>query len=213
MAKAARRTRRQPRQPGRRHARRHSNPLILLLCEGSSTEPNYLNALKVDLRLQSTRVQYQKGGPQGLVDWVEKEIRENASWDEIWCILDHDERVDDIEAFRIWLRGRSGEVIRIEQVLSVPCFEYWLLLHFEFTTQRFRGSRGGRSACEHVIRRLRKHLPSYSKSSRRVYEQCESLLATAIERAKRTRESESASSTGVWKLIGRLKELSSSTQG
>ena len=141
---------------------------------------------------------------------VLQEIERDSDLDEIWCVLDHDERDTDIESFRAWLARQPSEETgssEIRAAISVPCFEYWLLLHFRFTTRPFRGVPGGPSACEQVIRELETHLDGYQKADVANYDRCRERLPAAIQNAKRGRQPERLPSTSVWKLVERLQEL------
>ena len=97
----------------------------------------------------------------------------------------------------------------METILSDPCFEYWLLLHFELTDRPFDGAGTGRSACEEVTARLRSHLPEYRKNDLRIFKQCRERLDAAVRNARRVEENPSSQSprTDVWKLIVRLLEI------
>lgn len=90
-------------------------------------------------------------------------------------------------------------------MLSTPCFEYWLLLHFKDTTKSYRGLHR-RSACAQVIEELKSDLRDYRKNDSRLFKELEERMPVAIERAKRSRE-EGASSTEVWRLVERLLAL------
>ena len=141
---------------------------------------------------------------------VQQERERDSDLDEIWCVLDHDERDVEIEDFRSWLGRQPNEKARSTEVraaISTPCFEYWLLLHFEFTNRPFQGMSGGPSACELVTRALATHLEGYRKADARTYERCRALLPVAIDNAKRGGQSEGASSTNVWELVEKLQEV------
>ena len=101
---------------------------------------------------------------------------------------------------------RAGAT-RIRAAISIPCFEYWLLLHFRLTNKPFQGTPGGPSACEQVIREVETYLEGYRKADAGTYGRCRELLPTAIQNAKRNRRSKGSSSTNVWELVERLQEL------
>ena len=205
---------RRPRLRGRRSATRPSLPRLLILCEGAKTEPSYFLALIRDLDLPSVSIRSPKRGqwgPAGMTTTVVQERERDRDRDEIWCVLDHDERAAEIEDFRAWLRQQSSgkkRTAKIYATISTPCFEYWLLLHFKFTNQPFRGTSGGPSACDQVIRELETYLDGYRKADAKTYERCRNLLPIAIRNAKRDRRTVGLSSTNVWELVERLKELS-----
>lgn len=195
---------------GRYSRKRATRPAILILCEGTRTEPNYFSDLKEQRRLSQLRVLGLAPGEglRGLARRVELEVEPAQGLDEIWCVVDHDERGVEFEKFLTEvkklqnLRSRP----RIQVVVSRPCFEYWFLLHFENTTRAFHGSRGGDSACSQVISRLKQHLPNYQKNDRRLFLRLQEDLPGAIKYAKRKR-AEGSSFTDVWKLVERLYTL------
>ena len=207
---------RTPRLRGRRPATRPSLPRILILCEGARTEPGYFLTLVRDLDLPSVSVRSPKRGQwgtTGITATVQRERERDSDLDEIWCVLDHDERATEIQGFRVWLEQNSHRkrgAAKIRAAISTPCFEYWLLLHFRYTNWPFQGTPGGPSACEQVIRELEKHLEGYRKADARTYDRCRERISTAIRNAKRVRrlaEASGASSTDVWKLVSRLQRL------
>ena len=66
---------------------------------------------------------------------------------------------------------------------SVPCFEYWLLLHFIYTTEPFSAT--GIKRSRSGIHKLKKHLPDYDKSASglfsKLYDKLETAKANAIK--------------------------------
>ncbi|MCY3883789.1 MAG: RloB family protein [Gammaproteobacteria bacterium] len=145
-------------------------PRILILCEGAQTEPNYFNWLKFQNRLTSVVVRPPRGrqsGPQGLLKRLKSELKRDSGWDEVYCVLDHDERTVEIDIFKTDLARLNNRraSTRIEMVLSNPCFELWLLLHYEFTDRPYASLPEGSSACNGVTNKLLRHIPNYSKNS------------------------------------------------
>lgn len=134
-------------------------------------------------------------------------------FDEVWCVVDHDDRDEAIRGLRNRLGDLStGPHERVFACVSAPCFEYWLLLHFEFTNQRFVGMPGGAAACEQVIRLLRKHLQNYAKNDARVYERCSPRLDEALVNSKRIPADQANPNTDVGKLVERLRRLAAGTE-
>ena len=99
----------------------------------------------------------------------------------------------------------------VRLVLSMPCFEYWLLLHFEYTTRAFLGT-PGRSACSRVISELKRHLPDYEKNDPRLFVRLREQMPEAVARAKQGRK-EGASFTDVGESVERLLRLDESGSG
>ena len=197
---------RKPRYKGRRRPSEEGKPRILVLCEATDPERSYFNALKADFGLTSVRVQ-SAGTIADMMKRVEREVREDPTQEEIWCVLDHDERVAEIDRFNRWLRRPRRTTTRIDAAMSVPCFEYWILLHFTFTTKTYRGT-GDMSACKQVRRELRNHIADYKKTDLSIYRRCRERLDTAIKHGRRVPVTRDAlSGTDVGRLIERLKRL------
>ncbi len=115
---------------------------ILLFCEGTRTEPEYLEALKRQLWVRDSaavdlQVQNGLGGlvPTTLVSIAiqvrNKSIELDGEIDEFWCVFDvewpnnHPALRDTVEQAR-----QNG----VELAISNPCFELWLVLHFQNQT-------------------------------------------------------------------------------
>ncbi|WP_336210128.1 RloB family protein [Nonomuraea sp. LPB2021202275-12-8] len=86
-------------------------------------------------------------------DRKEKEARgqrdANLAYDEVWCVVD----VDDHDTLdQAMAAARKGQV---NLAISRPCFELWILYHFETCT----------AACDshQISRKLRKHIKDYDK--------------------------------------------------
>lgn len=151
------------------------------------------------------------GGPRALIQLVSLIVGEDPGFDEIYCVLDHDGRQSEVDYVRRELAriGAAGEFSTCKMILSDPCFEYWLLLHFRMTNRPFQGSRSGPSACDQVITELRQHLPGYRKNDYRVFGQCAECLDDAIQNAESIRRNLSFGSphTDVGLLVSRLLSI------
>ena len=208
-----------PRRVKRGRPRRSGKPRILILCEGTRTEPNYFEGLKKSKSLTSVVVRTLRPGqvgPTGLLKRVREELKEDSGWDEVYCVLDHDGREAKIKPLEKGLAaiGHKTDSCDIKMIVSNPCFEFWLLMHFEITDRPFSaGARG--TECEDVIRRLERHLKGYEKNDSQVFEKCREHIHTALDNTERLRrttrslpESPAAPQTQVEALIRRLLKLS-----
>jgi len=163
--------------------------------------------LKVEMRLSSVRVwrPSKVRGLRGLTRAADDARLNDPGLDEIWCVLDHDGREEEVRQFAVWYerasKRRGGP--RIEAVISDPCFEYWLLLHFEYTTRPFDKVGG----CEQATRMLRRHVNDYRKGDRRFFESLRGLRDTAIENAERASGAGPSPGTDIGRLAQRLREL------
>lgn len=146
------------------------------------------------------------------------ELRTDPGWDEIYCVLDHDGRdaaVGRLEA-ELTAMNRKRASTHVEMILPDPCFELWLLLHFEFTDRPYTSVRGGRSACDDVIEQLQRHIPGYRKNTtdylKQVMDRVDDALSNAdqLNRLSTGTRPRRSSHTNVSKLVARLLELANS---
>ncbi|MCJ7482883.1 MAG: RloB family protein [Thermodesulfovibrionales bacterium] len=159
----------------------------MIVTEGEETEPNYFKGLRNRLRLSSVEVEIMKAdGTDALsvVDYAinmrEKRKREakhscTVPFDSVWAVFDT-ERASINPKLKDALH--KADIKKINVALSNPCFEFWLLLHDEFTTAPFL-------KCKNVIRYIKeKHLPDYEKGNIPV-ENYIRKIATAVCNAER----------------------------
>ena len=156
-----------------------------MVCEGERTEPLYFHALKDRLRLRTLDVKGTGDDPRTLVDFAKRlrdeEERRGDGFDFVYCVFDRDMHPAFKEASDV--AQRSG----IGLARSWPCFEFWLLLHFEYSRKAY-ARRGRRSACDACIQDLRRHIPNYSKGDRAYLDGLWDHLDAAIDRARRVLE-------------------------
>ncbi len=143
------------------------------MCEGAKTEPLYLGEIRQQLRLPSANVQVQPAAwgtePLRIVEYAERLFTEGQralgiharSFDRIVVVFDSDEHHSYHAALQrvSTLNGRleNDERVKLpfEAVVSVPCFELWLLLHFEDVLAPLHR--------DEAVARLRGHVGGYAK--------------------------------------------------
>ena len=153
------------RHPGTKRGRKS----LLIVCEGTKTEPNYFQSLRKKLKLGSVQVEVKSSNhdtaPIKIVKQAirlrkerKKDARQSSSlaeYDEIWCVIDR-ENLQQNQTFHNAIEKAKNE--KLELGISIPCFEIWYLLHFEKSTRAFRDGREIKNA-------LKKYIPEYSESS------------------------------------------------
>lgn len=140
---------------------------MLIVTEGEKTEPVYLNDLRIRLKLQSVAIHIVNAAGTDALSVVNDAIAirdeqkgkarrgNGVPYDSVWAVFDT-ERAAVNPRLNDALRKAAARKIKV--ALSNPCFEYWLLLHYEYTTATF-------AKCENVVRRLKDqgHIPEYAK--------------------------------------------------
>ena len=196
----------------RRRPFRNPLPRVLIVCEGTRTEPGYFHDLRHTERIP-IELEISPGGvPKTLVQRAvqlknaaqkEAKIRqdENLLYDDIWCVFDIDEHPAVPDGKR---QARDNE---INLAISNPCFELWILLHFR--DQRAHIDRT-------VVRReCIKYLPDYEKKI--PFSMLHPNYDEAVQRAlaldawQQTRGGEGSNPSTVHKLTEKIKSFRSET--
>lgn len=161
----------------RKPSDREYKQLLLISSEGSVIEPSYFKYFKRKSKkytIETPSKRY-RSAPRQVLERVEDHFKEynRKKGDAVYLVLDRDQ----------WNEGDLNDVLRKCRekgyllVVSNPCFEYWLLLHFEETSKL-----KSLNNCGKCKTRLRKHLPNYRK--RLVMRNLERSIVDAISRAE-----------------------------
>jgi hypothetical protein len=206
----------------RKAASRKSADRILIICEGSKTEPQYLDEIRQELRLPTAHL-YVIGAAEGndplnVVSYAEKLFLQGdphrhidrLAFDQIVVVFDRDDHATYHAAL-----NRANQINRsmkndikvkvpFEVVASVPCFELWLLLHHEDVTTPIHRTE--------VYLRLKKHITAYEKGDQGLWKHTKKHLETANQRAllltaQTTRTNDAGPYTDMHTLVDRLLNL------
>ena len=174
-------------------ARRASHDRILIVSEGSKTEPNYFGEIRQVFRLHTANVEVRPSelgtAPIQVVQYARalfefgdkhKKIQPRA-FEHVYAVFDRDDHgsyfdaLNAAESFEGKLKNDNKQIIRFRAIASVPSFELWLL-HYEdiqAPTQR-----------EGVMRRLKSYIPDYEKGATHAFSITRERLNVATQRAR-----------------------------
>lgn len=193
---------RQARQLERKLGRRASYDRILIVSEGSKTEPNYFEEIRSTFRLHTANVVVRPSelgtAPLQVVHYAKQLFLEGdkhrkiqrLAFEKVFAVFDrddHDSYSDALNAAKSLdgkLRNDNRQVICFQAVPSIPSFELWLLLHFENVQSQIDR--------HEVLRRLKKHIPQYEKGCKGTFRMTHEHLRTAFSRAEKLGQSNSA---------------------
>jgi hypothetical protein len=170
---------RPPTSYARRAPEREPYDLVLIVCEGEKTEPYYFEGLKRAWRLSNANIRVRSAGasdPLSLVKFALAEMRSGDDYDRAFCVFDKDTHASFGQALQQISQSPEGRRGRLKEIVSWPCFEIWVLLHFIQTTRAF-------PACEQVIREIAKYYGEYAKGMRNVFDALADKIDVAIANA------------------------------
>lgn len=189
---------------------------VLILCEGDQTEPNYMHGLKrlvYASRLFSVTVRSGRGGSAEAVVAEGAKAKESAkrrgeAYDEVWCLIDVESARERAAFERACSRAANSD---ISLCASNPCFEVWLLSHFERTGRSF-------IHCDEVREQLsrwwrREFGVDYQKNDTQIHERVRGRIDDAVKNARWVREThhriehciaDCNSATDVYRLVDHL---------
>lgn len=169
--------------------KREPYDVVLIVCEGGKTEPNYLKELRDAFKLSTANIRIAGdecgSSPRSVVNFALTEYRREKKYNRIFCVFDRDRHPTYAEAVERIRKVKMGRGVSIAAITSVPCFEIWLLLHFVYTTRPFGSTGSSGSICASVIRGLKRHIPGYEKGVTGLFQALADKLPNALTHAAR----------------------------
>ncbi|MEX1198163.1 MAG: RloB family protein [Pseudohongiellaceae bacterium] len=196
----------------RRQPLREPYDRVLIVCEGTVTEPAYFRGMKEHYGLSTANIAITPASGQDPSTVVrharrlaDDERKLGEKFDRVYCVFDRDEHAN--------FEGAS-EQIRASGFCSArswPCFEYWLLLHYEYRRNPFLAG-GDKTAAQHCTTALVRKMPAYTKGAQGVFQKLQGRLDDALNRAERARRDAEATgsdnpSTEVHSLVEYLRNI------
>ena len=167
----------------RQRAKREPYARILVVCEGKKTEPNYFNGLKNDLHLNSTNVEItgdSDPSPTSVVAFSKERYRDEEKagfpFNRVFCVFDKNNH-SDYEQALAQIRNMKPRGV-FQAITSVPAFEYYLLLHYIYSTKP-------RTSAQ-ALSDLKKHISGYQKGKKNVFATVRDKLENATINANRS---------------------------
>lgn len=175
----------------RRKPRREPYDRALIVCEGAKTEPNDLRELVRGYQLSSANVEItgdSGSAPTSVVESAIERFEADPDYDSVFCVFDRDQHPcyhDALERIRSKkLVRRDGKrrlgAARFEAVTSVPCFEYWVLLHYRYTTTELARC----ADVQHLLRQIPEQA-GYAKGAHGLFVATRTRLDDALSNADR----------------------------
>jgi tRNA-dihydrouridine synthase len=167
---------------------------ILIVSEGSKTEPFYLDEIRVTQRLPVRNITVTGGelgtDPVQVVQYAKNLFEkgdphkgiEPRAFDRVFAVFDRDQHrgydnaLGQAEALDGKLKNDEKRRVPFQAIVSIPCFELWLLLHYEDVHAPLSRNE--------ALRRLKQHIPCYDKGMKNAYATTRNRLDAALRRAE-----------------------------
>ena len=161
----------------RKKPRFKQQELVLVICEDTKSCLQYLEDAARHFRADA-KVEIAHCGKTDPLNIVTKAIERQRYFDRVYCAIDRDRHENFDEALNL-----AKENKKISIIASYPCYEFWLLLHFQKTRKPYTGV-GKNSSGDLLGKDLRKiaGMENYEKGS------SENLFDQLIDRLPKARK-------------------------
>ncbi len=161
---------RKTRSNQRKKSSRKEYDKVLIVCEDSKSAPNYFVGLISHYKISSANVTVDgscESSPKCVFEYAEKlfndEKGKGDSYDRVYCVIDKDSHETYDETI---LKIKSKKYFYLAS--AIPCFEYWILLHFKYTTSPY-SKKGNSSIGNEVLKELKQYMPNYEKGDKNIF--------------------------------------------
>lgn len=123
--------------------------LILIVVEGKKTEPQYFESMRQELKLATAKIEIVSasgGSPLEVVKKANKSVNKKK-YEKVFCVFDYDNKPNQYQAAISAATDYNFE----QPITSRPCFEFWYLLHYRYSTRPFQD-------CDETTKELEKEL-------------------------------------------------------
>jgi hypothetical protein len=126
----------------RRQAKRKPYDKVLIVCEDEKSAVYYFKEVKDYYEINTANVEIDgscDSAPKSVVEHAIKRYKSEAKtdngFDRVFCVIDKDNHSTYSKAIELCAKQKPKDVFYC--IPSVPCFEYWLLLHFKNSTRPY----------------------------------------------------------------------------
>ena len=171
----------------RNNPERQLQPRILIVCEDSKSSAFYLEELAKDLGLSAVTVEGKRCGsaPSSVLAFAQEQyensVKDRNPYYRVYCVFDRDKH----DCFDTTVQAIADIKPKntFFAVTTMPCFEFWLMLHFVYDTSPYQAS-ANKTSCGNANTKLKLHWADYGKNKRGIYAHSKDYMQTAINHAK-----------------------------
>lgn len=160
-------------------ARYKVQPRVLIICEDTKSSKSYLQDASQYFRA-NVHIEIVHSGYTDPIGIVKTALQKVNLFENVICVIDRDTHLNFDAA--VALSRQSG---KIDLIVSYPCFEYWLLLHFGASRKAYMRT-GNKSPADLLIADLCKHEGMNGYEKGKVTGLFDTLLGEKFDAARRT---------------------------
>lgn len=164
---------------------------VLIVSEGSDTEVLYFTSLREEYQLHTANIEIcspSGSDPISIIKYANRRYTEAKNegnpFDRVYCVFDKDQHAHYELAIKELERLKPNNTFFA--ITSVPCFEYWFLLHFIYTTKPYFPT-NTKSVADSLISELKNYIPNYEKNIK-IFNLIKDNTPFAISNAKRANQ-------------------------
>lgn len=153
----------------RREPFREKKKAILISLEDTKSAKFYFEAIRDELKGERLVIIAKHRGtdPKNVIEAAKDETEKRKAlvaqdmeddFEAVWIVFDTEGTQHIVRQRQARNAIQQALALGFKTAVSNPCFEYWLLLHFEWCVEPFNNAK-------EVCHRLKKYIPDYNKSS------------------------------------------------
>lgn len=157
----------------RQKANRRTKSRVLITTEGAETEVLYIRSLEQQLGLDNVKIDLHGecgSAPSSVVEYAIEKVKSTkedfGDYDLVLCVFDKDQHSTYQTALTMIAQANSSKQLRtnFKSIVSIPCFEVWLIFHFTYKRAPISGTNGRTDAKEavHMLSKIAS-MSGYSK--------------------------------------------------
>ncbi|MDE2759396.1 MAG: RloB family protein [Paracoccaceae bacterium] len=166
---------------------------VLIVTEGSKTEPNYFKCLREELRLINRVIIDGEGDPApiSVVEYAEALLRKDSDFDHVFLVFDHDRHDSYARALTKveQINNNAPQNQTVKAITSIPCFEIWYLFHVKDSGKPYPIGSGSGSPADELISDLKASHPCFADYKKgeceKFYNEIKDMREDAFKRAEK----------------------------
>jgi len=166
-------------------------PVFKMFCEGEKTEPlyirGYINHFHSDKRSIIVVENTNKNTPVQLVEVAITAKKQGSGDDVVWVVFDRESEAKYSHELHAQARAKAL-ANGIQIAFSNVCFEFWILLHFGYTSGCYSSYDDLKKKSALISKLKEVGIQNYDKASPMLFDKVKELIPDAIKNSERLKD-------------------------